>query len=563
LQQVNAALEEKFRKLQDKVTDLQHENKGLQEKASRAEARISGLVHSNEGLLDENQKLRDQVGELQAGLKEAEERAVKEEANKVCYRNYVQEAGKNAAAVRKQLQKGMLPLAVLGANVLALKSTLEQSSWCSFEVVGGGKNGAVRGGMSVDPTSSEIVRTVMKVVDTSRIMDWKTGVFSGLGSAMEPCITTLAAASLASGRAAYEWLAPAGAAGDAKGALLDLVMSMEVRTLPDGNEEEEKLQQHLDQLLPRPPHGFTSSSDEQQWVRERDAAAEQFMEQNGCQTKDFLCMVMREADGGALDQHVLKDSKALHCSTGGVLSFSGFLFLAHLMCLQLAVLHSVGILLRDVKTGNVLLSGGLPFLADLDISICCAVLTWLQKRGLAGPNAIIAPWGGTPGYVVEWVAKSKGKLVRMVDLAQRNQAFQEMVAGDIFGLGSTLLDLLTGKPRYNLVGGEEFTTVSSSRKNVLLEGALIKECRKVPPVIQVYNPTTGCMQEEQLPQDLSDSLSNILRYGATAGERRAALPQLMAALEGAMGQREKLLGMTRAQFMQAQQQELMGYINSS
>jgi serine/threonine protein kinase len=505
------------------------------------------LQQENAGLRDQVKELQEQVGKLTADLEKAEQRAERAE-----------KARKGVGQQYKRLQKcvvKMLLLAVVGANVLAFKSARKLTSWCSFEVVGTGKSGSARRGMAVDPKTGKLVRTVVKVVDVSGAVDMDQG-FCGLGSAMEPCITTFAAAALAKARAGCKWLAPAGAAGDAKGALLDLVMSMELKTLPVfTTETEDKLLQHLDQKYPRPAGGFSCDLDELLWVQERDAAAEQFLQRKGSRKEVCLVMVMREAEGGSLEQHVRKAGKGLNCRPGGALSSGMFMFLALVLCRQLAVLHDAGILLRDLKTGNVLLFGGLPKLADLDLSLSCAVLTWLQKWGFAGPNTTITTWVGTPGYVVEGVAEHKDMVAELVDLGKDQPGFEELAAADDFGLASTLLDLLTGTPRWSLV--------AEGSDNSLLQGSNTDACRHVPSELLVHIGDTCFLAREQLPQDVRVSLENVLRRGAPARERRAGLRQLSLALEGAMKERADLLGVTEAVHLSAQQSKLRDYINSS
>src|SRR5262249_17948030 len=112
--------------------------------------------------------------------------------------------------------------------------------------------------------------------------------------------------------------------------------------------------------------------------------------------------------------------------------------------------HQRGILHRDLKPSNILLdSAGQPHVADFGLAKCVHA-----DQSLAPSGALV----GTPGYMApEQTARKKSKIT---------------IAADIYGLGTLLYALLTGRPPFQ---GETLLETLEQ----------VKQCEPVPP--RVFN----------------------------------------------------------------------------
>jgi serine/threonine protein kinase len=369
----------------------------------------------------------------------------------------------------KQCWDQMLPLAVAGANVLAFKGQGGTASWCSFEVVGHGKCSPVRRGMMLDPAGSKkMIKVVFKPVDTLGAADLERG-FVSLGSCMEPCMTAIGAAAIAQAKAALSMVGeegvPAAAAAVAAlsgalggGDLLSLVNGLHLMLLPLLNTMSEKaLLGYLDTIVPRPTSGFQSDEDELSWVQQRDSAAQQWMAQGNCRGQQTLVMVMPLAEGGSLNNHVAKSDRGFHCSANGALSLDNVLYVFWYLATQLLKIKQRGLMVRDIKTPNVLVSGGLPQLADFDLAVCGPLISWALKHGFATLGTKVSIWCGTRGYVAKDIVQDLKAALTAAELADAGGPGAEQLAGaDVYGLCSTFLDILTGVLRKSLLSKPEF-----------------------------------------------------------------------------------------------------------
>ena len=201
----------------------------------------------------------------------------------------------------------MLPLAIIGANLQSLKQAEGSKTYCSHERVGQGKGRGVLAGMYVNE-GKQAERVAAKAVDEKDAYDADRGFNGMAGPQLEPGLTARAAGIYQKMAARWPWAGTsvAAAAGGVlgSGGLLGLGRSMELKRLPIVNPgEQQRLQQHLDSILPRPagPWPFHSEYVELEWFRARDEAAEQFMKEGGCRSE--LCLLLtsgrRGQHGGA------------------------------------------------------------------------------------------------------------------------------------------------------------------------------------------------------------------------------------------------------------------------
>jgi hypothetical protein len=470
----------------------------------------------------------------------------------------------------------MRPLAVAGANVLAFKGQGAQKIWCSYEEVGHGRCGSVRRGMMMDPSGTgKILQVVFKVVDVTWATDLGKGWFSGLGPGMEPCLTTIAAAAIAKAKAVTIGAAAAVPGALGGGDLLGLVNGLHLMLLPPIHSmSEEALLEFLDQNFARPPFGFRSEQEELSWVQQRDSEAERWMKEKEDRGEQTLVIVMPLAEGGSLLQHVAKPGRGFHCSAGGVLTLDNALFLFNFLATQLMCLRELGMLVRDIKTANVLVAMGLPLLADFDSGVCGPIISWLLKHGLAPPDSKISMHCGTRGYVAKHVAGSKRQALTAAELEVADgQWVKKLARGDVFGLGMIFLDILTGVLRRSLVtwpllSSQVPTVLQAARQPeveqrvpanpLILTGGEYENCTLVPERVSVMvDPHTPLLVgSQQLPEGLRAALMRGIKSRASAAER---LEGLLNAVGKEVDQRAARLGLSSLEFMQLQQQQVQAY----
>ena len=189
---------------------------------------------------------------------------------------------------------------------------------------------------------------------------------------------------------------------------------------------------------------------------------------------------------------------------------------------------------------------GLPLLADFGFGECSSVVRWALDLDYLG-HGLIPVWCGTDGYVVDEVAAAKGRCLPAGEVAS-GTAFPLLAGGDAGGLLLTLLDLLTGKLRYNLIG------CSNTTSNNLLDGAKCGDCKLVPGSL---------LSELGLSERVVKCLEKGVRNGAPLGERGFCLVEMNEALEEAVQQQAWKMGISKQAFLKVQHQQLLGYFKGS
>ena len=543
-QQKNGKLES----LEQHKQRLEKDNKGLQQDKQRLEQVNKRLVQDKKGLQQHNEGLQ-QVNE---GLQEANERL--EQHDKVLKQqnmllmNRLAEQGKAAretSTSNSQLQalvEQMVSLAVVGACVLSFKHAEGCRTVCSYENVGRGKGGPVRKGMYLDPKYNKPVDVVVKVVDVSTAANKEQG-FSIVGSQSEAVLTTVADSLRNNGGTG----AAAGGGGALGGGdVRALVHCQELKWMPINDTEDQQLQEILNFEVP----GREEFETELDWFEARDALAKVYLEGGVVKGKLVLVLVLPLADGGSMEAHVAKPFGGLNCSYTGALGLDTFLFLALYLAKQLSSYLGKGLFCRDIKSANILMSAGLPWLADLDMGLCKGVVEWAFSTGYYAKGFLIGTCCGTVGYAVESVALLGGLTAAKV--AHCTLASLKLKGADVGALCFTLLDLLTGKIRYTLV--------KETTGNDLLDGANCPDCKFVPGCILSLISGTPLLAAKALPEKVIECLKKGVSNGVSDEERAACLEQLIVALEEALEQRAGKEGVSKEAFMSLQRQQLQHYL---
>ena len=439
----------------------------------------------------------------------------------------------------------MVPLAIVGANLLGLKQAQGGETLCSHETLGQGQGGLVRRGMCRHDASSKAEPLALKVIDESWAYHADRGFNGMYGPQSEPALNAAAAGAREKMAATFPWNATSAAAAGGgggvlcRGGLLGLASSMVMKLmpLPYSPAGQQQLQQHLDKILARPAR-FENDGKEEAWFRKRDAAAQSFMKSGGCKSQLCLLLVTPLADGGSMDKHVAKPHGGFNGSATGALTRDEVLFIMLYLVHQHTAYIRMGLISKDVKPANIFMVGGLAQSWDWGLGYYRGLAQWAIDFDLA--SSMMEFWGGSSGYVLKDVAAAEEVRYTAEEL-KRPAVFETMAAADGGGLCLSCLDLATGQPRSSLIKSS-----SSSSSNRLLRGT--EPCRVVPPGLV-----------KLLPEKVVECLTRVVRDGETAGDRVKAFNELKVALEEAVKQQAVELGITIGEFVQIELLKVQQY----
>ncbi|WP_181957881.1 serine/threonine-protein kinase, partial [Nonomuraea longispora] len=196
-------------------------------------------------------------------------------------------------------------------------------------------------------------------------------------------------------------------------------------------------------------------------------------------------IVTRYVPGRPLDE-IVKDD--------GPLDLDALLKVAHGVASALAVVHSVGVIHRDLKPGNVLILDGEPVLIDFGIAQAVDA-TRLTQTGM---------FIGTPGYLAP-------------EIIEGQEAGPEV---DIHAWAGTLLFAATGQPPfgkgtlemvfYNITAGKADVGAAPSTLQPLLKAAFQRNPAKRPKAADLAEQIAR-MLPRRPPGDVPDELSTVPR----------------------------------------------------
>ncbi|MEU6717513.1 protein kinase [Nonomuraea sp. NPDC046802] len=206
-------------------------------------------------------------------------------------------------------------------------------------------------------------------------------------------------------------------------------------------------------------------------------------------------IVTRYVAGRPLDE-IVKDD--------GPLDLPALVKVAHGVAEALAVVHSVGVIHRDLKPGNVLILDGEPVLIDFGIAQAVDA-TRLTQTGM---------FIGTPGYLAP-------------EIIEGQEAGPEV---DIHAWAGTLLYAATGQPPfgkgtlemifYNITAGKADVGAAPSTLQPLLKAAFQRNPAKRPRAVDLAEQTARMLPKPP-PGGVPDEISTVPR---PSGQYASAVP---------------------------------------
>ncbi|MEU9834351.1 protein kinase, partial [Streptosporangium sp. NPDC048047] len=200
-------------------------------------------------------------------------------------------------------------------------------------------------------------------------------------------------------------------------------------------------------------------------------------------------IVTRYVPGRSLEELVKQD---------GPLELSGLLQLAHGVAVALAAVHSVGVIHRDLKPGNVLILEGRPVLIDFGIAQAVDA-TRLTQTGM---------FIGTPGYLAP-------------EIIEGHEAGPEV---DVHAWGGTLVFAATGRPPfgkgtlemifYNITAGKADVDSAPEPLRPLLRAALQRDPARRPTAAELAEQV-GRLMARGGRSWAPDEIATVPRFGDT------------------------------------------------
>ncbi|MFI7703372.1 protein kinase [Nonomuraea sp. NPDC049480] len=204
-------------------------------------------------------------------------------------------------------------------------------------------------------------------------------------------------------------------------------------------------------------------------------------------------IVTRFVPGRPLDE-IVKDD--------GPLDLPALVRLAHGVAAALAAVHSVGVIHRDLKPGNVMILDGEPVLIDFGIAQAVDA-TRLTQTGM---------FIGTPGYLAP-------------EIIEGQEAGPEV---DIHAWAGTLLFAATGQPPfgkgtlemvfYNITAGKADVSAAPATLQPLLKAAFQRNPAKRPKAPELAEQTARLLPKPA-PGSVPDEISTMPRSDAQAPSR--------------------------------------------
>ncbi|MGW3348324.1 protein kinase domain-containing protein [Nonomuraea rubra] len=210
-------------------------------------------------------------------------------------------------------------------------------------------------------------------------------------------------------------------------------------------------------------------------------------------------IVTRYVPGPPLDEIVKND---------GPLDLPALLRVAHGVASALAVVHSVGVIHRDLKPGNVLILDGEPVLIDFGIAQAVDA-TRLTQTGM---------FIGTPGYLAP-------------EIIEGQEAGPEV---DIHAWAGTLLYAGTGQPPfgkgtlemifYNITAGKADISAAPAELQPLLKAAFQRNPSKRPKAAELAEQTARMLPKQAQGSSSPDEISTVPRPEPVAPPKPAERP---------------------------------------
>ncbi len=208
-------------------------------------------------------------------------------------------------------------------------------------------------------------------------------------------------------------------------------------------------------------------------------------------------IVTRYVAGRPLDEIVRED---------GPLDLAALTRIAHGVATALAAVHSVGVIHRDLKPGNVLILDGEPVLIDFGIAQAVDA-TRLTQTGM---------FIGTPGYLAP-------------EIIEGQEAGPEV---DIHAWAGTLLYAGTGQPPfgkgtlemifYNITAGKADVSAAPAALQPLLKAAFQRNPSKRPKAAELAEQTARMLPRSQ--SNVPDEISTMPRSERTEPPAEMATP---------------------------------------
>ncbi|MFD9942154.1 protein kinase [Nonomuraea sp. NPDC059023] len=208
-------------------------------------------------------------------------------------------------------------------------------------------------------------------------------------------------------------------------------------------------------------------------------------------------IVTRYVAGRALDEIVRDD---------GPLELPALLAVAHGVASALSAVHSVGVIHRDLKPGNVLILDGQPVLIDFGIAQAVDA-TRLTQTGM---------FIGTPGYLAP-------------EIIEGQEAGPEV---DVHAWAGTLLFAGTGLPPfgkgtlemifYNITAGKADVSAAPAVLQPLLKAAFQRNPARRPKAAELAEQTARLLPKSA--RTVPDEISTVPRTDRTGDSQAPALP---------------------------------------
>ncbi|MFI6298171.1 protein kinase [Nonomuraea sp. NPDC050790] len=224
-------------------------------------------------------------------------------------------------------------------------------------------------------------------------------------------------------------------------------------------------------------------------------------------------IVTRYVAGRALDEIVRDD---------GPMELPALLAVAHGVASALSAVHSVGVIHRDLKPGNVLILDGQPVLIDFGIAQAVDA-TRLTQTGM---------FIGTPGYLAP-------------EIIEGQEAGPEV---DVHAWAGTLLYAGTGQPPfgkgtlemifYNITAGKADVSAAPSVLQPLLKAAFQRNPAKRPKAAELAEQTARLLPKSA--RTIPDEISTVPRTDRSADSHAPAQPpDFVSLLPGGPGNGEQ------------------------